>query len=66
MRDFLKKYGGNPNEVPTWSNTDYDSIYVLTITRQNGKVATISFAHDHEGLNNLKPSQIRLTTSPAK
>ncbi|MBN8711728.1 MAG: hypothetical protein BGO12_02890 [Verrucomicrobia bacterium 61-8] len=64
VREFLKKYGGNPNEVPTWSNTDYDSIYVLTITRRNGKVASIAFSRDHEGLNNLKPSQVRLTVSP--
>lgn len=65
VHEFLKKYGGNPNEVPTWSNTDYDSIFVLTITRQNGGVASITFARDQEGLNNLKPSQIRLTASPA-
>lgn len=66
VRDFLKKYGGNPNEVPTWSNTDYDSIYVLTITRQNGKAASIAFVREHEGLNNLKPSQVKLIGSPAK
>lgn len=66
VREFLKKYGSNPNEVPTWSNTDYDSIYVLTLTRQNGKVTSITFAHEHEGLNNLKPSQVKLTTSLSK
>ncbi|GAT32739.1 hypothetical protein TSACC_21140 [Terrimicrobium sacchariphilum] len=66
VREFLKKYGGNPNEVPTWSNTDYDSIFVLTITRQQGKVVSIAFAHEHEGLNGLKPSQVKLIVSPSR
>lgn len=59
-RQLLKRYGANPDQVPRWHEQDFDSIYVFTITRENGKVKSIRFAREHEGLNNVSPSRIRL------
>lgn len=64
-RQLMKRYGANPDQVPRWHEHDFDSIYVFTITRKNGKVVSIRFARTHEGLNNASPSRIRFKLSPA-
>ena len=51
-KNLVKDNGGDPGQVPFWSNDDYDTIFVFKITAQNGQ-KTISFAIDHEGLNGL-------------
>ena len=51
-RDILNAYGGDPSQVPFWTGKDYDSIYVLKITR-NGARKSVVFTIDHENLNNL-------------
>jgi hypothetical protein len=52
VKDMVKENGGNAAGVPSWSGKDYDSIYVIRITR-SGDHSTVSFTIDHEGLNNL-------------
>ena len=49
-RNLLKSYGADPSQVPHWSNSDYDSIYVVRLTRTAGNT-TASFTLDHEGLD---------------
>ena len=44
--------GGQAAEVPEWPSEDYDSLYVIRIAREGGKVS-VSFAHDQEGLNGM-------------
>lgn len=51
-REMVRQYGGNPKEVPEWPGKDYDSIFLLKITRSGGK-ASIAFTIDHENLNDL-------------
>lgn len=51
-REMVRQYGGNPKEVPEWPGKDYDSIFLLKITRSGGK-ASIVFTIDHENLNDL-------------
>ncbi|HEX3989424.1 MAG TPA: hypothetical protein VHZ30_08320 [Verrucomicrobiae bacterium] len=51
-KDMVKARGGDPVQVPGWAGTDFDSIFLLKITR-NGQRETITFSVDHEGLNNL-------------
>jgi hypothetical protein len=46
----MKQFGGDPNAVPDWKGTDFDSIYVLRI-RRAGTAATASFELNHEGLD---------------
>jgi hypothetical protein len=48
----VKRYGGDPAQVPEWPGKDYDTIFVLKITRSND-VASVVFTVDHENLNNL-------------
>ena len=52
VKDLVKEYGGNAASVPSWSGKDYDSIFVVKITRSAGHSA-VAFTIDHEGLNNL-------------
>jgi hypothetical protein len=49
--DLVKKFGGDIKTVPAWTGNDYDSIYVVKITRTPGAAATVSFRHDHENLD---------------
>lgn len=49
-RHLLAAAGGNPDEVPTWHDEDFDSIYVIRISgRDAGRRAV--FAHEKEGLD---------------
>jgi hypothetical protein len=50
-RDLLSANGGDAAQVPNeWPGDDFDSIFVITITR-TGVTAKASFASKHEGLN---------------
>jgi hypothetical protein len=49
-RHLLRNFGGDPEQVPGWSNSEYDMIYVIRLTRSGGHT-TVAFAVDHEGLN---------------
>jgi hypothetical protein len=54
-RLMVESYGGNPAQVPNWTNDNYDTIFVFKITHQDGK-DTLAFTVDHEGLNHLSDS----------
>lgn len=47
--NLVKTYGGNPSIVPHWPSTDYDSIFVIRLTRR-GDQTSVSFRHDQENL----------------
>jgi len=47
--------GGDPAQVPFWSESDYDTIFVLRIRHQDGR-DTVAFSTDHEALNNVSDS----------
>lgn len=52
-KQLLQKTGGNPKQVPTWNEADFDSIYVIHIsTDAHGKMAS-TFIRDAENLNGL-------------
>lgn len=51
-RNMVKDNGGDPGDVPDWSNNEYDMIFVFKRTALNGKTG-FSFKIDHEGLNGL-------------
>jgi hypothetical protein len=48
-------FGGDPGQVPFWSDRDYDTIFVFRIFRQDGR-SMLAFSIDHEALNNLSDS----------
>jgi hypothetical protein len=50
----MNQYGGGAT-VPAWSSTDYDSIYVVRLTRDGSAIGAV-FEHDFEGLNGLSTS----------
>jgi hypothetical protein len=54
-QSMVKSYGGDPKQVPSWLGDDYDTIFVLRITHQNGH-EKLAFSVDHEGLNDLSDS----------
>ncbi len=60
-REFFQRHGLNPDLIPQWHEKDFDSIYIVTITRRDGRVAAIRFDHQYEGLNNVSPARIKLT-----
>jgi len=49
-RKIVTRYGGEGSSVPKWESADFDSIYVVRITR-HGEKTTSSFNVDHQGLN---------------
>lgn len=51
-KDIMKHEGGNPDLIPKWPGSDFDSIYVLRINRDDD-TKTISFEHQQQDLNNV-------------
>ena len=49
-RGLLAAHGADPDVVPKWHGHDFDSIYVVTISR-TGDAAKATFAHKQEGLD---------------
>lgn len=49
---LLTLLGGNPAEVPAWSDADFDSIYVVNVNGHD-KDRRATFTHENEGLNHL-------------
>jgi hypothetical protein len=51
-KDIVKSKGGNPGQVPAWPGKDFDTIFLIKITR-SGTNESVAFTIDHEGLNDL-------------
>jgi hypothetical protein len=51
-KNMVKDNGGDVAQVPEWSNDDYDMLFVIKITTENGQ-KKFSFTVDREGLNSL-------------
>jgi hypothetical protein len=51
-RELVKQFGGDPAVVPRWQSGDFDSIYLLRITR-NAQRARAAFSVEQQGLSNL-------------
>lgn len=49
-RQIVKDYGGDPSTVRPWPGDDYDSIYVLRITRGTGQ-SFVTLDVEHENLD---------------
>jgi hypothetical protein len=50
VRDLVKDTGGDAAVVPDWAGNDFDGLYVLRITRDNGR-NSVAFARDTQGLD---------------
>ncbi|MBW8721764.1 MAG: histidine phosphatase family protein [Polaromonas sp.] len=50
VRAMLKDMGASPADVPRWKGSDFDSIYVVTVQRNEGKTIA-SFAHERQQLD---------------
>jgi hypothetical protein len=53
LRKLFTSLGADPAVIPHWEGDDFDSIYLVTVRSENGK-RSVSFQHDHEGLNGMK------------
>ncbi len=51
-KEMVQLHGGDSNQVPIWQGKDYDSIFLMKLTRDAGR-QSISFSIDHENLDNL-------------
>jgi len=51
-QQIVAQYGGDPTTVPWWHGSDFDSIYVLRISRLDGQTQ-VAFSTGHQGLNGL-------------
>jgi hypothetical protein len=49
-QQLVDSVGGHV-QVPRWADDDFDSLYVLRVTWQNGKPVAVSFKIEAEGLN---------------
>lgn len=50
VKALFSAYGGNAASIPDWPSKDFDSIYVLTIRRDQER-ASAQFSHMQQGLN---------------
>lgn len=46
VKKILSSYGGNPNDVPPWPDSDYDTLYVVTL-ESSPKLAQLKIHHEH-------------------
>ena len=49
VQNVMNAYGGGAT-VPAWGSSDYDSLYVVRLTRNSSGISAV-FEHDYEGLN---------------
>lgn len=49
-QDMMSRHGGDQSTVPAWPEDDFDTIFVIRITRSGG-TPSVTFTIDHEGLN---------------
>jgi hypothetical protein len=54
VKDLVAQGGGDPSKVPEWGHDDFDSIYIVKLTRVDGRLS-VSFTSDQEGLDNQSP-----------
>jgi hypothetical protein len=52
VANIVHDNGGDSSVVPAWPDDDYDSIFVVTLTRTGSQTA-VTFGHDYEGLNGM-------------
>jgi hypothetical protein len=52
VKNLVNDNGGDSARVPPWPGNDYDTIFLVKITRGGGQ-KSVEFAIDHEGLTNL-------------
>ena len=55
-RHLLSRVGGKPDDVPTWEDADFDSIFVIRISESGSDSRSVTFSHEQQGLNNLSES----------
>jgi hypothetical protein len=51
VQNLMNVYGGG-QAVPAWPSTDFDSLYIVRLTRANG-ATTATFEHGYEGLDGM-------------
>jgi hypothetical protein len=51
VKDLVAQGSGDPSVVPAWEHDDFDGIYVVKLTRVDGRLSA-SFTRDREGLDN--------------
>jgi hypothetical protein len=52
VKDLVKTHGGDAAQVPLWPHEDFDSIFVVKITRSE-RWESVHFTIDHEKLDGL-------------
>ncbi len=55
-RHLLSRAGGKPDDVPTWKDDDFDSIFVIRISDSEKGTRHVTFSHEQQGLDNLPES----------
>jgi hypothetical protein len=55
VRELVGQGGGDPAIVPNWPDSDFDSLYILTFTREGERIS-VAFSHQQEGLNGRSTS----------
>ena len=55
VRTLVAQGGGDPAIVPEWPDSDFDSLYILTFTRDGDRIS-VALSHQQEGLNGRSTS----------
>ncbi|MEQ4923282.1 histidine phosphatase family protein [Proteus hauseri] len=52
-KDIMKQEGGDPDLIPKWKSSDFDSIYILKIIRNSDGSKNVLFEQRQQGLNGV-------------
>jgi hypothetical protein len=55
-RVFLTRLGANPDTVPHWDDSDFDSIFVIHTRGNDEDSRRVTFIHEQQGLNGMSES----------
>ncbi len=52
-KKLMSDAGGKPGDVHNWSDTDFDSLFVIRMRHDDQGKSMASFSHEQQGLNGL-------------
>jgi hypothetical protein len=55
-RKLLEKFGQSSSLIPDWEGNEFDRIDVITISRNEDHVESVSYKQEHQHLNGLSAS----------
>ncbi len=62
-RQFMTALGGDPAEVPQWSDDDFDSLFVIRVRKPDNGLEQVTFSHEHQELDGMPADCVAVPSS---